>query len=48
MKFLEKYKVNLDDNFSILVNKGPGSFSSIRIALTVKEELKYQKVVIWL
>ena len=28
MKFLEKHKVNLDDNFSILVNKGPGSFSS--------------------
>ena len=25
-EILEKHKVNLDDNFSILVNKGPGSF----------------------
>ena len=45
MKFLEKHKVNLDDNFSILVNKGPGSFSSIRIALTVARGIKISKKV---
>ncbi len=45
MNFLEKHKVNLDDNFSILINKGPGSFSSIRIALTVAQGIKISKKV---
>ena len=29
LNFLKKHKVNIDNNFSILVNNGPGSFSSI-------------------
>ena len=37
LEFLQKYKVKLDQNFSVIVNQGPGSFSAIRIALaTVK------------
>ena len=30
LNMTKKYKVNFNSQFSILVNKGPGSFSSIR------------------
>ena len=35
LNMIKKYKVNLHDNFSVLVNSGPGSFSSIRTSLAV-------------
>ena len=35
LNFTTKHKANIDKNFSILVNNGPGSFSTIRIALAV-------------
>ena len=38
-----KHKVKINENFSILVNNGPGSFSSVRIALSVAKGKKYQK-----
>jgi|TARA_B100000780_G_C20962951_1_gene384392 tRNA A37 threonylcarbamoyladenosine modification protein TsaB len=43
LNFLKKYKVNIDGNFSILVNSGPGSFSSIRVALAVAKGIKICK-----
>ena len=42
-KFLEKYKVGVDENFSIIVNQGPGSFSSIRTSLAVAKGLEISK-----
>ncbi|MDB3857873.1 hypothetical protein N9305_00550 [Pelagibacteraceae bacterium] len=43
LNFLKKHKVNIDGNFSILVNTGPGSFSSIRVALAVAKGIKISK-----
>ena len=37
---ISKHKVNIDQNFSILVNNGPGSFSRIRVALSVAKGIK--------
>ncbi len=45
MNLLKKYKVNLDKNFSILVNNGPGSFSAIRISLAVAKGIKISKKI---
>ena len=42
-KFLEKYKVGVDENFSIIVDQGPGSFSSIRTSLAVAKGLEISK-----
>ena len=42
-KFLEKYEVGVDENFSIIVNQGPGSFSSIRTSLAVAKGLEISK-----
>ena len=35
LNLTKKHKANVDKNFSILINSGPGSFSSIRVALAV-------------
>ena len=35
LNLTKKHKANIDKNFSILVNNGPGSFSTIRVALAV-------------
>tara|TARA_Y100000741_G_C17778060_1_gene364514 strand:- start:30 stop:413 length:384 start_codon:yes stop_codon:yes gene_type:complete len=35
-----KHKANIDKNFSILVNSGPGSFSTLRVALSVAKGIK--------
>tara|TARA_B100000963_G_scaffold361958_1_gene401308 strand:+ start:11804 stop:12187 length:384 start_codon:yes stop_codon:yes gene_type:complete len=35
LNFTNKHKVKIDSDFSIIINIGPGSFSSIRIALSV-------------
>ena len=43
INFLEKHKVNLNENFSILINQGPGSFSTLRIALAVARGIKISK-----
>ena len=37
---IKKHKVNLCKNFSVLVNNGPGSFSTIRVALSVAKGIK--------
>ena len=40
LNLTNKYKANIDKNFSILINNGPGSFSTIRVALTVAKGIK--------
>ena len=42
---INKHKVNINEKFSVLVNSGPGSFSSIRIALSVVKGIKISKNV---
>ena len=39
-KFINEHKANLNENFSILINVGPGSYSSIRIAIAVAKGIK--------
>ena len=45
LNLIKKHKVNIDNNFSILVNNGPGSFSSIRISLAVAKGIKISKKI---
>ena len=40
-----KHKAKIDTNFSILVNNGPGSFSSLRISLAIAKGIKISKKV---
>tara|TARA_Y200000002_G_C22468623_1_gene573599 strand:- start:158 stop:538 length:381 start_codon:yes stop_codon:yes gene_type:complete len=40
LNMIKKYKVNIDNNFSVLVNSGPGSFSSLRASLAVAKGIK--------
>ena len=43
VNLLNKYNVNINNNFSVLVNSGPGSFSSIRVSLAVAKGMKISK-----
>jgi hypothetical protein len=43
MRLFQKYKVNINHDFSVLVNSGPGSFSSARISLAVAKGIKISK-----
>ena len=45
LNMIKKYKVNLGKNFSIMVNSGPGSFSSTRISLAVAKGIKISKKI---
>ena len=45
LNFLKKYKVNIDKSFSVLVNNGPGSFSTIRVALAVAKGIEISKKI---
>ena len=45
LNLVKKYKVNIHSKFSILVNNGPGSFSSIRTSLAVAKGIKISKKV---
>ena len=40
LNMINKYKVNIDNSFSVLVNCGPGSFSSLRASLAVAKGIK--------
>jgi len=42
---LKLHKVKLDNNFTVIVNQGPGSFSGTRISLAVVKGLKISKNV---
>jgi len=43
LNLVKKHKVNFDQGFTVLVNSGPGSFSSIRISLAVAKGIKLSK-----
>ena len=43
LNMLKKHKVKINKNFSVLVNNGPGSFSSIRASLAVAKGIKISK-----
>ena len=45
LNFTIKHKVNINEDFSILVNNGPGSFSSIRASLAVAKGIKISKKI---
>ncbi len=45
LDLIQKHKVNFNNNFAILVNSGPGSFSSIRISIAVAKGIKISKKV---
>ena len=40
LNMIKKYKVKINDSFSILVNIGPGSFSSLRTSIAVAKGIK--------
>ena len=45
LNLIKKHKVNFNNSFSILVNYGPGSFSSIRTSLAVAKGIKISKKI---
>ena len=45
LNLVKKHKVNLTSSFSILINSGPGSFSSLRISLAIAKGIKISKKV---
>ena len=45
LNLISKHKVKINKNFSILINIGPGSFSSVRAALTIAKGIKISKKV---
>ena len=40
IRFTNKYKVKLNDKYSLIVNMGPGSYSSVRISLSVAKGIR--------
>ena len=45
MNFLNSHNVKIDENFSVIVNQGPGSFSGIRVSLAIAKGLQIAKKV---
>ena len=45
LNLVKKHKVNLNSDFSILINSGPGSFSSMRISLAIAKGIKISKKI---
>jgi tRNA A37 threonylcarbamoyladenosine modification protein TsaB len=43
LEFLNKYGIEVNEKFSVIVNMGPGSFSSIRVAIAVAKGIKISK-----
>ena len=45
LNMIKKHKVNINNDFSILINSGPGSFSPIRVSFAVAKGLKITKKI---
>ena len=45
LNIIKKYKVNFNNNFSVLINNGPGSFSTTRVAVAVAKGIKISKKI---
>ena len=45
LNMIKKHKVNIDMNFSVLVNIGPGGFSSLRSSLAVAKGIRISKKI---
>ena len=45
LNLTKKHKTNIDENLSVLVNIGPGSFSSLRTSLSVAKGIKISKKI---
>ena len=45
LNLFKKHKINFNSDFSILVNSGPGSFSSMRVSLAVVKGIKLSKKI---
>ena len=45
LNLITKHKVNIDKNFTVIVNNGPGNFSSIRVALSVAKGIEISNKV---
>ena len=43
LNLIKKHKINFNGDFTILVNSGPGSFSSMRVSLAVAKGIKLTK-----
>ena len=43
LEFLKKHNAKIDKDFSIIVNIGPGSFSTVRTSLAVAKGIKISK-----
>tara|TARA_B110000444_G_scaffold254146_1_gene286150 strand:- start:470 stop:853 length:384 start_codon:yes stop_codon:yes gene_type:complete len=43
LNLIKKHKVNFNKSFSVLVNNGPGRFSSIRVSLAIAKGIKISK-----
>ena len=45
LNLISKHKANINKDFTVLVNNGPGSFSTIRVALAAAKGIKISKNV---
>jgi tRNA A37 threonylcarbamoyladenosine modification protein TsaB len=45
INLIKKYKIIINNDFSILINSGPGAFSSIRVSIAVAKGIKITKKV---